>query len=131
MKVVGPPAAPGPPLLAEFDNGVGAVATGRTAPVWHEPDGVAALDGTSVFSVRNDDGTSADRLVRLDPKTGVEMAAWALPARSRTSPRSPRRPVGSRSPIGAPATAARPHATPSWSSSTPARAAVASPDAHR
>ena len=78
VKVVSPPVARGTLQLAAFADGVGAVATGRTEPVWHEPGAVAALDGSVVFSIRSDPG-SAPRLVRLDPRTGGETAAWAVP----------------------------------------------------
>ncbi len=78
VKVVGPPVATGALQLAAFDDGVGAVATGLTATVWHEAGAVAALDGSAVFSVRLGPGGSP-RLVRLDPRTGRESAAWSLP----------------------------------------------------
>jgi hypothetical protein len=79
IKVVDPPVAVGPLQLAVFDDGVGAVATGRTAPVWREAGAVAALDGSIVFSVRDDSGNSNPRLVRLDQRTGREDAAWPVP----------------------------------------------------
>jgi hypothetical protein len=79
VKVVSPPAAPEPLQLAVFADGVGAVEAGRAEPVWREPGAVAALDGSVVFSIRSDPG-SAPRLVRLDPRTGRETAAWAVPA---------------------------------------------------
>jgi len=82
VKVVSPTVAPPAAeslQLAAFADGVGAVETGRTEPVWHEPGAVAALDGSVVFSIRSDPG-SAPRLVRLDPRTGRETAAWAVPA---------------------------------------------------
>lgn len=74
------PEVSGPLQLAAFADGVGAVATGRTDPVWHEPGAVAALDGSVVFSIRTDVGNGAPRLVRLDPHTGDERDAWAVPA---------------------------------------------------
>jgi hypothetical protein len=68
----------GHPMLAVFDNGVGVVATGSTAPIWLEPNAVAAPDGTSVFSVRPDAPNGADRLVRIDPHAGNVISSWAL-----------------------------------------------------
>jgi hypothetical protein len=79
INVVGPPAPVGPLQLAVFDDGVGAVATGRTAPVWREAGAVAALDGSIVFSIRDDSGNSNPRLVRLDRRTGRENAAAPVP----------------------------------------------------
>ncbi len=78
VKVVGPRVEPGPLQLAAFDDGVGAVASGRTTPVWRAPGAVAALDGSVVVAIRSDPG-SAPRLVRLDPRTGIEAAAWPVP----------------------------------------------------
>ena len=77
VKVADTAAPTGPVLLAAFDTGVGAVTSGAPAPLWLEPDAVAAADGTSVFSVRHSPD-DADRLVRLDPQTGAVMLSWAL-----------------------------------------------------
>jgi hypothetical protein len=67
--------APDTPLfLAQFEDGIGAVAEGAAEPVWTEPDAVAAPDGSAVFSMR--DGGA--RLVRLDPRTGEQISAWPL-----------------------------------------------------
>ena len=65
----------GPLLLAQFDDGIGAVPEGSVAPLWTEPNAVAAPDGSAVFSVRRDDG---DRLARIDPRTGELMSSWPL-----------------------------------------------------
>jgi hypothetical protein len=79
----------GPLVLAQFDRGVGAVHTGSAAPVWTDPDAVAALDGSAVFSVRslNTDPSVPDayseHLVRLDPDTGEILSTWPLKAGTR------------------------------------------------
>jgi hypothetical protein len=72
---------PGPALLAQFEHGVGVVTRGSADPVWTDPDAVAALDGSAVFSVRHPSsaGAEADRLVRLDPATGEVTTSWPLP----------------------------------------------------
>ena len=62
-------------VLAQFDRGVGAVHTGSADPVWNDPDAVAALDGSAVFSVSR----AGTELVRLDPNTGATTSAWGLP----------------------------------------------------
>jgi hypothetical protein len=64
--------------LAQFDDGIGAVSTATNAPVWKEPDAVAALDGSAIFAVRHGD---VDRLVRLDERFGDVSASWILPGR--------------------------------------------------
>ena len=78
VQVADAPTPKGPPLLAAFDSGVGAVAKGAPAPLWLEKNAVAAVDGSTVFSVRRDGPNAADRLVRLDPKTGAVMFSWPL-----------------------------------------------------
>jgi hypothetical protein len=72
------PAPAGPLLLAQFDNGVGAIAAGSTDPVWTDPDAVAALDGSAVFSVHH--SPAGDELTRVDPDTGSAISSWPLPA---------------------------------------------------
>ena len=62
-------------LLAQFSNGVGAVAPGHDAPIWRDPAAVSAVDGSAVFSVRRQ---GSDRLVRLERKTGAAVASWPL-----------------------------------------------------
>lgn len=75
------PAAPASPtpsgtlLLAEFTDGIGVVRQGSSAPLWIEPNAVAALDGSAVFSIRRD---GADRLTRVNPRTGELMSSWPL-----------------------------------------------------
>ena len=84
------PAPVGPLVLAKFDRGVGAVHAGSTDPVWTDPEAVAALDGSAVFSVRrlNTDPSVPDaageHLVRLDPDTGEITASWPLKAATPT-----------------------------------------------
>ena len=68
----------GPVLLAQFDKGIGAVAEGSPAPVWLEPDAVAALDGSAVFTVRRGGPDGADRLARLDLRSGAVTSSWPL-----------------------------------------------------
>jgi hypothetical protein len=63
-------------LLAQFSNGVGAVAPGYKAAIWNDPAAVAAVDGSAVFSVRRH---GPDRLVRLDRHTGAVVTSWRLP----------------------------------------------------
>jgi hypothetical protein len=75
---VADPAPAGPLLLAEFDAGVGAAAETASAPVWMEPGAVAALDGSTVYSIR------ADELVRIDPRSGAALSSWPLPASARS-----------------------------------------------
>jgi len=79
VKVADTTPPTGPVRLAAFDTGIGGVVPGAAAPLWTAPDAVAAPDGTSVFVVRPDTGGGPDRLVRLDPETGRDMASWALP----------------------------------------------------
>jgi hypothetical protein len=72
------PAPVGPLVLAQFDQGVGALPAGSDDPQWADPSAVAALDGSAVFSVRR--SSAGDELARLDPKTGDVTASWPLPA---------------------------------------------------
>jgi hypothetical protein len=81
VKVAEAETPTGPVYLAAFDDGVGAVAAGMTAPIWREPGGVAAMGGTAVYSVRRDGPDGADRLVGIDPNTGEVTTSWALPTR--------------------------------------------------
>jgi hypothetical protein len=67
-----------PPKLAQFDKGIGAVSVESSTPIWFEPNAVAALDGSAVFSIRHDDTASSDRLVRIDPRRGGVSATWSL-----------------------------------------------------
>ena len=69
-----------PILLAQFDDGVGAVAAGATAPLWRASGAVAALDGSAVFAIHPGDATTGDRLVRLEPATGAVTASWPIAA---------------------------------------------------
>ena len=66
-------------MLAQFDNGIGAVSTEASAPIWFEPGAVAALDGSAVFSIRHDGPGGGDRLARLDPRNGSVSSSWPLP----------------------------------------------------
>jgi hypothetical protein len=60
-------------VLAQFADGVGAIAPGSRAPIWSDRAAVSALDGSAVFSLRRQ-GT--DRLVRLDRHTGKVVTSW-------------------------------------------------------
>lgn len=62
-------------VLAQFENGVGAFSSGSSSPIWNDPAAVAAIDGSAVFSVRRE---AADRLARLDPRTGTAVSSWPL-----------------------------------------------------
>lgn len=75
------PSPSGPFLLSQFEHGVGVVSRGSADPIWTDPDAVAALDGSAVFSVRHSaSGASVgDRLVRVDPRTGDVITSWPLP----------------------------------------------------
>jgi hypothetical protein len=64
-----------PLLLAQFGHGVGAVPQGSAKPIWTDPNAVAALDGSAIFSIRRD---GAVRLVRVEPRTGALMSSWPL-----------------------------------------------------
>ena len=70
--------APGPFLLAQFTDGVGAVSETKPATVWHDEAAVAALDGSAVFTVSHDPAKDSDRLERLDLKTGAVVTEWPL-----------------------------------------------------
>jgi hypothetical protein len=78
VKVANAERPTGPPMLAQFDRGIGAVSTASTAPIWFEPGAVAALDGSAVFSSRHDGSAGAGRLVRIDPSNGAAAASWPL-----------------------------------------------------
>lgn len=88
VKVLNPPPAPGHRLLAEFDDGVGAVQEGASAPIWREPDAVAALDGSAVFSIRKGDERE-DHLVRLDPRSGSVVSESSVPTHLSVSAVAP------------------------------------------
>jgi hypothetical protein len=62
-------------VLAQFATGVGAAAPERSAPIWHDPAAVSAIDGSAVFSVRRG---GSDRLVRIDRQTGAAVSTWPL-----------------------------------------------------
>jgi hypothetical protein len=78
VKVADAPQPTGPPKLAQFDKGIGAVSAESSTPIWFEPDAVPALDGSAVFSIRHDDTTGSDRLVRIDTSNGGVTATWPL-----------------------------------------------------
>ena len=78
MKIDAPAPAPGPVLLVQFDKGIGAVAEGSSVPVWQDPDAIAALDGSAVFTVRRAGPGGTDHLVRLDLRSGAVSASWPL-----------------------------------------------------
>ena len=78
VKVANAEQSAGPPVLAQFASGIGAVSTASHAPIWLEPGAVAALDGSAVFSIRHDGSAGTDRLVRIDPKTGAVSSSWPL-----------------------------------------------------
>jgi hypothetical protein len=80
VKVANAPEPTAPPKLAQFDKGIGAVSVESSTPIWFEPNAVAALDGSAVFSIRHDDTASSDRLVRIDPSDGRVTATWPLPS---------------------------------------------------
>lgn len=73
--------AAGPFLLAQFDDGVGAISESEPATVWHEAAAVAALDGSAVFTVGHDPAKDSDRLERLDLRTGAVVSEWPLSTR--------------------------------------------------
>ena len=77
VQVASPADLPPRLVLAQFDDGVGAISTAATAAVWKEPDAIAALDGSAVFSVRRGD---LDRLVRIDERFGDVTASWIVPS---------------------------------------------------
>ena len=78
VKVADAEQSPGPPMLAQFVTGIGAVSTASPAPIWSEPGAVAALDGSAVFSIRHDGSAGTDRLVRIDPGNGAVSSSWPL-----------------------------------------------------
>src|SRR5258706_6864891 len=78
VKVADEPQPTAPPKLAQFDKGVGGVSAESSTPIWFEPNAVAALDGSAVFSIRHDDTTSSDRLARIDPSDGTVTSTWPL-----------------------------------------------------
>jgi hypothetical protein len=77
VQVASPADLPPRLLLAQFDGSIGVIATASTAVLWKEPDAVAALDGSAVFSVRHGD---LDRLVRIDERFGDVSASWIVPS---------------------------------------------------
>jgi hypothetical protein len=79
VKVANAEQPTGPPMLAQFVNGIGAVSTASSAPIWFEPGAVAALEGSAVFSIRHDGATGADHLVRIDPSNGTVSSSWPVP----------------------------------------------------
>src|SRR4051812_6254518 len=60
--------------LLSTEAGVVAVEAGTTDVRWSAPGAVAALDGSAVFA------KGSGRLVRLDPRTGQELASWPVDA---------------------------------------------------
>jgi hypothetical protein len=76
VKIANPVHLTTPAVLAEFDNGIGAVSAESPLPLWQEPDAVAALDGSAVFSIRHDEG--GERLVGIDRRSGVATSSWPL-----------------------------------------------------
>jgi len=84
VKVADPGPPAGPVLLAQFDNGVGAVAGSSPTPIWLEPGAVSAFDGSAVFSVHKVDAKSTAQLVRINPSTGAAMTSWLLPSGATT-----------------------------------------------
>jgi hypothetical protein len=77
VQVASPADVPPRLVLARFDDGIGALSTAATSAVWKEPDAVAALDGSAVFSVRHGD---VDRLVRIDERFGDVTESWIVPS---------------------------------------------------
>ncbi len=71
------PEPSGPLVLAQFDRGVGAVPVGSDDPVWSDPNTVAALDGSAVFSIRR--SVAGDELAHLAAESGDAIASWPLP----------------------------------------------------
>jgi hypothetical protein len=78
VQVASPAELPPRLVLAQFDGAVGAIALAGAAPIWREPEAVAALDGSAVFSVRHGD---VDRLVRIDERLGDVVSSWPLVGR--------------------------------------------------
>jgi hypothetical protein len=70
--------AAGPFLLAQFEDGVGAISETEPETVWHEANAVAAQDGSAVFTVSHDPVKDSDRLERLDLRTGDVVTEWPL-----------------------------------------------------
>ncbi|MCU1427155.1 MAG: hypothetical protein JWL83_1155 [Actinomycetia bacterium] len=62
-------------VLAQFDNGVGAVSVSTRHRIWTDRDAVAAPDGSAVFSVRHSGGST---LVRINKRTGAVTSSWPL-----------------------------------------------------
>jgi hypothetical protein len=78
VNVESPAPTSGPVFLAQFDKGIGSVAAGSATPLWHEPDAVAALDGSAVFTVSHDPSKDSDRLERLDLRRGDVVTSWPM-----------------------------------------------------
>jgi hypothetical protein len=78
MKAVAADRAPEPAVLAQFDDGVGAVTAAARTPIWTDREAVAAADGSAVYSVRP---APTSRLARVDPRTGAVTSSWPLRAR--------------------------------------------------